>query len=188
MTADVHIFLQNYRTGVMCRLSGVEFPQLYRVTGYEGVPAPYKNSYKLEPGELAPVKYKLAEFRGSPYDLLNATFTTIRTLDTEIDDGWIMLRHHTSEVHMEGYLDCLLDCHTGDFDRAENFYKNPTGILSLKHRTASHGCPNHLVIYVAKQMGDREVTEDQYTIILPDGSVKEDTTDLLHSLKDDWHA
>lgn len=190
MTGEI-ITLKDYRTAVRDSKNHVTFPQLYRVTGFcfdDRVDAlvptdnPGLPSYTLD--------------GNSDCGWANATRTPIKGFDASIDKGWLFIRHHMRAEFVEGYLDAHMDYDIGRFSESEDrlVFRTEKGLFTLARRTPTEGAPDSLVIYVTK-IADPSINHpiagqfsngwiDHYTIVLPDGTVTEDS-DILYNPDDD---
>lgn len=180
MTAQI-INLHQFRSTIRCRVNGVAFPQVYRIsgvyfdTGENGALVPGQKTalpcYSLSPDETG--------------GLAATTVEAIRGFTPGVDDGWLFVRHHMDRVAIEGYLDAIMDFDREDNSRAARaIYRTEHGLFSLIHRPPAVGCQDNLVVYITKVP---EVTpsgfgtgwRDHFQIVLPDGSISEDSELLV---------
>lgn len=109
------------------RFNGVTFPQIYRIVGH--------------PDGLA---YSLAE--NVTQGLTYATATPIHHLD-ESDTGWLIIRHHPTLDHADGYLDGLVDLDHFSADQVQ--FQTEEGVFTLLERPPREDTPDRLIIYCA---------------------------------------
>ena len=95
MTAKI-IQLDSFRVGYRHWANGIQFPQLYRVTGYgyTVVNEGRQDEGLVQSTEPEPPSYSLSPVGG--FGLASATAEPIRTLDPVKDRGCIIVRHHLS--------------------------------------------------------------------------------------------
>ena len=176
------IRLDQYRTSVKGKNGGVNFPQLYRANGF------YWDSAVEGEREITPSNRPAPTFSTlSEYDkggLANVTHVAMNSLDPEIDDGWMLIRHHRMRSDVEGYLDALSDFVTDESGINGKFFQTEEGIFSLIRRPFTPGRPNKLIIYVTRipdpnmhhpiggQFSNGWV--DHRQVFYPDGSSAED--------------
>ena len=149
MTAKI-IELKNTRMStIRCQESGIVFPQLYRVTGVffklkEGTvqraSCLIDNPEDVVPSdEPAGPAYTLDPT--NPQGFANPTWVPIRQLDRNLDDGWVIVRHHANNDCLEAYLDGLQDYErewrTGD----TWVFRSEFGIFTVISNTVSYEVP-----------------------------------------------
>jgi hypothetical protein len=151
------IQLDEYRkSGVLCEPLGVVFPQPHRLTG-----AFWKDSPE---GLVADPDSQWTEYTLASDDdghLANAKFEPISHLSRDLDAGWVIVRHHFSEPHVDGYISACLDLEEEMGGRVT--FRTDRGLFTIIHRAARKGCPDHLLIYAATiphpMMGTAEWTK-----------------------------
>jgi hypothetical protein len=183
MTAKI-IQLDSFRVGYRHWANGIKFPQLYRVTGYgytlqnEG----QSDEALVQSTEPEPPSYSLSP--DGEFGLALATAEPIRVLDPTIDRGCIIVRHHRSEAAAAGYIDCVMDMPTTDFEETgQMLWETREGIFTLLRRRCGKGRPDNLVAYITTKpietgplAGELDVV---HHIVLPDGSNTRDADILL---------
>jgi len=110
------IRLKRFNVGCRHHANGVRFPHIYRVTGFEyDFLSEGTNNTRLVPGKTVPVEpfYTLREI--GYHGIANATVQPIKSLNPDLDKGWLIIRHHANEQPAHGYIDCISDYHADDF-------------------------------------------------------------------------
>jgi len=170
------IDLRQYRIKTGFRIDDVQFPQVYRLMGYYAKqPLPPEASRRQ-----SPLCYTLSP--NETNGLLNTTVEPVRTLNPEIDSGWVIVRHHTTLRSAHGYLDAILD-HESESSKPTTsaLYQTRRGLFTLLHRKQTRGLQNHLLIYTTKSYAGFPEGEEIVRIVHPDGNVTEDTSILTHT-------
>lgn len=159
MSAKI-IKLSNYhRTNVHVPSTEIVFPQLYRLTGYcwkfreeakDTGSALIRDMSELEPNLELPLKpeYTLSreiERTGSALP----QWTAIDRIHPNIDSGWVIIRHHETRAHLDGYMAAHADMKKGLFSNDIGAYSFDFGYFTLLHRPAREGTPDHLLVYEA---------------------------------------
>ena len=168
MTATI-IRLKQFNVGCRHHANGIRFPHLYRVTGFE---FDLVND-QLVPGSTTPVEpfYTLGD-QGN-FGVANPTFVPTKALTPKADKGWIIVRHHASELAARAYIDCVGDCRPIPYDYSgPMLWQTGEGVFTLMHRPPMPGRPDHLIAYVTKvpAEGLPDYLEDAHHIVHPDGS------------------
>jgi hypothetical protein len=170
MTAKI-IRLERPNFGCRHQANGVCFPRVYRVTGLyydfrdgEGLMSSDRPSEPL---------YSLSN--DTDVGIANATITPICCLDPAIDEGWIIIRHHRTESHMEGYLDAMSESPRLVSELARQMvWRTSEGIFSLLCHPGVAGKRGHALAYVTKVPIDRGpcsgMLQDVYHVVYPDGT------------------
>lgn len=169
------IHLSEYKSTVRSDRNRVAFPTVYRARGrycVSDTPGPYF--------------YTLAKHDHGGYH--DVDYVPIQQL-SDIDTGWVIVRHHPDNANVEGYLDAAGDFEDGTEHSKLQFFRTPQGIFSLLHRPPSVRCEDKLLAYVTRAP-DPNVNHpiagpystgwcDHYIIHRVDGSVTEDPDILI---------
>lgn len=147
------------RSNIRCPETGVVFPQLYRLSGFkyqlkEGVAlidGMINSSDDIEPSNEASAPYYTLDANMPPRDVAYPKLTVIHHLDSQIDTGWIIVRHHQSWAAMDAYIDAVQDLQRHD-EPGEYWYSYDTdlGCFTVVHRPATVGAPDCLLVYQTK--------------------------------------
>lgn len=168
------------------------FPEIYRLEGYTEI-APQKKRRGLV--KLPRFLRRLPAYTFSDteaFGFVNPKWTQITKLDPKVDSGWVVVRHHHDDSHIEGFLDSQIDRYFDkqDVHATSQVMSTEYGIFSLTHRAKVPGSPDHLLILVFAPGNDKPLTlQDrikrpyQYTICHPDGSITHDQYLLYPFLK-----
>ena len=136
---------------VTCPINGVHFPILYRVSSYA-------NTEDAQ-GRLVPATRKLIGYAldgDANWNIgVQPQFTPVKYPDLTIDIGWVVIRHHRTIEHAEGYRDALFDG-----DRSIDFLDcTPPRIygeyFTVAHRPAIFGRFEPAVIYITRVLDPR---------------------------------
>jgi hypothetical protein len=118
----------------------IEFPQLYRVTGYgytvlnEG----RQDERVVQSTEPEPPSYSLSP--DGVFGLASATAEPIRSLDPIKDRGCIIVRHHLSEAAAVGYIACVMDMpRTELHETGQMLWQTREGMFTLLRRPCGKG-------------------------------------------------
>jgi hypothetical protein len=183
MTAKI-IQLDNFRVGYRHWANGIQFPQLYRVTGYgytvlnEG----RQDERLVQSTETEPPSYSLSP--DGVFGLASATAEPIRSLDPIKDRGCIIVRHHLSEAAAVGYIACVMDMpRTELHETGQMLWQTREGMFTLLRRPSGKGRPDNLVVYITSKpiesgplSGEMDIV---HHIVFPDGSNTRDADVLL---------
>jgi hypothetical protein len=104
--------------------------------------------------------------------VVSPEFTVIQALNPQIDAGWVIVRHHSSNEVAEAYLDGISDLSL-PYDEL-GYFTTTEGIFTLLHRPATPGKPDHLLVYVTKvpeEGEDDALVVNEHHVVLPDGTV-----------------
>jgi hypothetical protein len=126
------------------------FPQVYRVTGFAwAFEDPVAETGLVPDTNFPVVYYTLADTEGG--SLSTPRFEPIEHLDSSVDRGWVIVRHHPSEARMQGFLDGYSDTRDPGFDQNPGaiVYWTNTGIFTCVHRPAAPKQPDRLMIFIA---------------------------------------
>ena len=163
--------------------AALHFPEVYRLEGYaeikrgrarKGVPKLPKLVRRL-PGYT----FNDAESFG----FVKPTWTPIHKMDPKVDEGWVIVRYHYDDSHIEGYIDSQIDRYFDEEDvhAGSQVMSNEYGVFTLTHRLKARGAPDHLLVHVWADHAEMPLSTEQrlkwpnrYVIYHPDGSVTYD--------------
>lgn len=184
MSAQI-VQLSGVRRSGIISSSGICFPQVYRLTGTyfdlkegaEMVGGLIKNDEDLIPGnEPARASYTL-DAQWLPQRIANPKLTPIAHLTPDVDDGWLIVRHHQSAAELEGYMDALYDlCDDPTDNRSRGSFHTEFGHFSLTYRQPTPDTQSCLLIYQTKISCDTGLMDE--TIVIDADGQKQDS-DIL---------
>lgn len=133
---------------VRCSHTGLVFPTLYRVVGYEYDFKALERGVDRR-GRAHETMYALADVSAEPAQvgLFSATCTPITHLDAQLDHGWVHIIHHANADQAEGYLRAVYDQLDDEEPASPMLYKTDHAIFTLLQRNARPGTPDHLIVY-----------------------------------------
>jgi hypothetical protein len=99
----------------------------------------------LVPGDIPYTEYTLSDEPTS--HLANIKFEAITKLDPSIDKGWVIVRHHRTREHVDGYLNGQYDSEPDRERFGRMVWQTKAGIFSITNRPAIHSCRDHLLVY-----------------------------------------
>ena len=162
------IRLDQFNVGCRHHANGIRFPHVYRVTGFEyDLIDQGTNNERLVPGNTVPVEpfYTLSEI--GDHGIANATFQPMKSLNPDLDKGWLVIGHHANEQRAHGYLDCIGDYHPLPYHHSRQMvWQTSEGIFTLIRRSAFLATPEHLIASVTKvpAEGYPDIWEDAHHI------------------------
>ena len=129
------IRLDQFNVGCRHHANGIRFPHAYRATGFE---------YDLVDEGLVPRStvavepfYTLSEI--GDHGIANATILPIKSLNPELNKGWLIVRHHPNEHSAQAYIDCISDYHPLPYHQSgQMVWQTSDGIFTLIHRPARY--------------------------------------------------
>ncbi|GEP00595.1 hypothetical protein [Methylobacterium haplocladii] len=173
------IELKQFRRGsVRCPAIGLVFPQLYRRRGVNWTYPPGKDDSNFEeliPGIHPDINYTLTtEDDGT---VANPEWDPIEHPSPEYETGWIIVRHHQSHAHVEGYLDGYGDMVATD-RLGRMVFETSTGLFTVLQRDPLPGQPQPLIAYATK-VPHPMVGEDHWYKVLGIDGVEHESSVLL---------
>lgn len=154
---------------------GRRFPQLYRGVGYEWDGSDTENPHivtDLKPSDRvsAPFYTLSTEDLGG---LSKVEWTPINQLSSEIDSGWVIVRHHLNRDRLEGYLDGASDLISYPKDPCALWvFQTKHGLYTVQHRPATATCPDLLLAYTYSEYDAvNDVWFPEYIVVDKDGTV-----------------
>jgi hypothetical protein len=122
---------------VRCKERDLRFPQLYRISAFEWDMNAEETEF-IATDRPVPPSYTV---RVDPNWTVHAhpTFTPIDAPDESLDRGYIIVRHHETEVHAQGYQDAICDYKHMAPDEYESgipIYRIGNEFFTVVHRPA----------------------------------------------------
>lgn len=151
--------LKSVRRSEVVTPAGIVFPQIYRVTGFsfklregaevQGGLIKSRDDLEESTDPVAP-SYTLDTDR-TAIRIAKETLTPINHLDSSIDKGWLVIRHHKSREELHGYVGATIDTDNRKWD-GERFmsFETDLGLFSILHRSPNEGTPDCLIIYISE--------------------------------------
>jgi hypothetical protein len=186
--ANVIQLASTRRSTVVCPQSGVVFPQLYRLTGFhfklrEGVEPKgvfIKSADDLEQSTNPALPTYTLDMERHPVRISSPALQAISTLDSSIDRGWVVIRHHANANSMEAYVDAICDLENDhNYDGRYGLFETNLGCFSVVHRTATPGTPDWLVVYQTKVADSLDIGSMDFTRVVDSQGMWHDGNILL---------
>ena len=178
MTAKIVTLSNTRRSNVVCRETGVVFPQIFRLTGktweFKDGRVPddcfIKSTDELQPSKDDVAPTYVLEYGHQYVRIATPHWEPIRFLDPMMDSGWVIVRHHCSRELADGYIDAMLDTNTHESIANDwwGMFQTELGLFSLLHRPAAAQTRDCLLIFITKVHGPYGLL-DWFHVIGPDG-------------------
>lgn len=92
---------------IWCKERDLRFPQVFRITAFERHMNAQRTELVAADRPVAPTYTLRIDPQWKVH--ANPTFTAIDAPDAQMDRGYIIVRHHESEAHAQGYQDAVCD-------------------------------------------------------------------------------
>jgi hypothetical protein len=168
------------------------FPEVYRLEGYVEIAKQKKRRGVAKLPKFVP-RFPAYTFNDTEaFGFIKPKWSLITKLDPKVDNGWVVVRHHHDDSHVEGYLDSQIDRYFDQDDvyATSQVMSTEYGTFSLTHRAKVPGSPDHLLVLIFAPDNDKPYNlqerikrPNQYTICHPDGSITYDQYLLYPFLK-----
>jgi hypothetical protein len=145
------------------------FPQIYRRVA---VGWTEDDNHRGVPGLRQFIEYTLSNV--DDHQHASSIFMPIDHIDSEWDDGWLVLRHHLTEESSSSYTDANMDYPIDPFPR-QTCFQTSDGFFTLVHYPPLPELPNFLTCFYTSSDYDWSLVIDK------DG--KEFTAEILQLVK-----
>lgn len=175
MSAEIVHLNQDSPTNVICNQTGLRFPLVYRRVGHlnrvDRTPGRDGNISIYE-GEFA-VHYTLSPDPVTHFFSQNVR--PIKFMDSHLDRGWLLVRHHKNRELASSYLDYdsdIIGCMPNGAVPGQRLFEIEGQYFTLTHRPHLEDAPDRLVAYITKapRHGYFHEEGDVCTILSADGT------------------